>query len=122
MRIFIPVAAALAACVVAAGAQAADEGVTSDLRCMAVGLAMSGNANPQIKNAGSLASLYYLGRLDARTPSIDLEAGLKQELMRMSPQDLQAEAVRCGQQLQARGKAVTEIGQRLQAAVAPTAP
>ena len=118
MRLFILPTVALAAWAIASGASAADAGATDDLRCMAVGLALAGNANPDVKNAGTLASMYYLGRLDAHTPSVDLEAGLKQELGRMSPDDLKSEAVRCGQQLQARGRAVTEIGQRLQAAAA----
>jgi hypothetical protein len=118
MRLNFLQAAALAAWTLASGASAAELGATDDLRCMAVGLALAGNANPEVKNAGTLASMYYLGRLDAHTPSVDLEAGLKQELMRMSPQDLKTEAARCGEELKARGKAVTEIGQRLQAAAA----
>ena len=114
--------AAFAAFAVASTAYAADEGTTADFRCMAVALVMSGNANPQIKNAGSMASLYYLGRLDARTSGADFEAGLKQEMAHLTAQEVQAEALRCGQQLKARGEAVQDIAQRLTGAAAPKAP
>ena len=104
-----------AAVAVASTARAADEGTASDFRCMAVALVMSGNANPQIKNAGDMASLYYLGRLDARASGADFEAGLKQEMARLTPQVMQTEAQRCGQQLKARGLAVQSITQKLTA-------
>jgi hypothetical protein len=114
--------ALFAAFAVAPTAYAADEGTTADFRCMAVALVMSGNANPQIKNAGSMASLYYLGRLDARASGAAFEAGLKQELAHLTPQEVQTEALRCGQQLKARGEAVQDIAQRLTGAAAPKAP
>jgi hypothetical protein len=47
---------------------------------------------------------------------------LKAEMKRMKPEEMQPEALRCGQQLQTRGKAVTEIGQRIQAEQAPKTP
>jgi hypothetical protein len=83
---------------------------------------MAGNPSDQVKNAGTMASFYYLGRIDAQA-GVDLEAGLKRELTTMSPQDLKTEAVRCGQELQGRGKAVIDMAARLQAlATAPKAP
>ena len=113
--------ALFAAFAVASTTRAADEGTASDFRCMAVALVMAGNADPQVKNAGNMASLYYLGRLDARASSAEFEAGLKQEMARLTPQEIQTEAQRCGQQLKARGLAVQGITQKL-AAGAPKAP
>jgi hypothetical protein len=119
---FIVLAAATALAAAAPVRAAEDTGAASDFRCMVAAIALYQSTNPQVKDAGMMASLYYLGRLDGRTPNVDLEAGLKQQFERMSAQELQAEAVRCGGALQARGKAVTEIGARLKAATAPKVP
>jgi hypothetical protein len=112
-------AAALAASLAATGAQAADTDTTSDVRCMVVAAAMAQNTDPNVQNVGLMAGLYYLGKLDGRDPRLDLEARLKQELAQMKPAEMVAEAQRCGAQLTARGKAMTEIGARLQGGKAP---
>ena len=112
-------AAALAASLAATGARAADTDITSDVRCMVVAAAMAQNTDPKVQNAGVMAGLYDLGKLDGREPNLDLEARLKQELAQMKPAEMMSEAQRCGAQLTARGKTVTEIGARLQAGKAP---
>jgi hypothetical protein len=116
----IALSAALATSLAATGAQAADTtDITSDVRCMVVAAAMAQNTDPKVQNAGLMAGLYYLGKLDGREPNLDLEARLKQELAQMKPAEMVAEAQRCGAQLTARGKTVTDIGARLQAGKAP---
>ena len=115
-------AAVFATSLAATGAQAADTDVTSDGRCMVGAAAMAQNTDPKVQNAGLMAGLYYLGKLDGREPNLDLEARLKQELAQMKPAEMVAEAQRCGAQLTARGKMVTEIGARLQAQGAGKAP
>jgi hypothetical protein len=53
--------------------------------------------DPTQKIAGTMAHSYWLGRIDGRTPQLDLEAGVLAELPAMANQDLfRAEAVRCG--------------------------
>lgn len=86
----------------------------SDLRCLAVASILASNSDPNLKNAGVMAALYYLGKLDGREPGLDLEARLKQEFTQLTPQEIQPEGMRCGAELAARGKAMTEIGARLQ--------
>jgi hypothetical protein len=119
-RSLIVSAAVLAA--VATAARAADPAPAADVRCLAVASFLAGNADPKVQNAGVLAALYYLGKLDGREPGMDLEARLKEVAMQLSPKDIQSEAVRCGAELGARGKTMNEIGLRLQALGAGKAP
>jgi hypothetical protein len=120
IRSIVLSAAALAACAAAFSARAADDPASSDIRCLAVAATLASNADPKIQNAGVMASLYYLGKVDGRTPNLDLENRLKQELLQLQPQDLQADAVRCGAELARRGKAVSDIGARLKALAGAT--
>jgi len=115
MRIATLTIVLIAAAAVGRAAQAADDVAAADVRCLAVATVLSSNADPNVKNAGLMAALYYLGRVDGRQPTLDLEARLKQAYEQMSLQDVQAEARRCGAELGVRGKAVSEIGARLMA-------
>jgi hypothetical protein len=113
-------AAALAAWAAASGVRAADDPGASDIHCLTVASILASNADPKIQNAGVMASLYFLGKLDGRTPTLDLESRLKDELLKYNPQDLQADATRCGGELAVRGKAISDIGARLKALGAKT--
>jgi hypothetical protein len=68
-------------------------------------------ATPQA--AGVMIALYYLGRLDARSPRLDLVALLGDEADKMTPETLKSEAVRCGSEFKEKGNELTAIGQRL---------
>lgn len=84
---------------------------TADLRCAIVGMAMAGQATTQ--QQGMMAALYYIGKLDGRTPDLDLEQRVRSEAAGMTPQVIAAEGQRCGQELMARGKALATIGEHL---------
>jgi hypothetical protein len=118
-RLLIVSAAALAA--VATGVRA-DPAPAADVRCLAVAAFLAGNSDPKLQNAGVMAALYFLGKLDGHEPDMDLEARLKEVATQLSPKDLQSEAVRCGAELASRGKTMNEIGLRLQALGAGKAP
>lgn len=85
----------------------------ADVRCLAVGLRMAQLPDPSQKSAGMMATLYYIGRLDGRAPSLDLQDLIVQELLRMTGAAFQTEAVRCGTNLTARGKNLAELGEHL---------
>jgi hypothetical protein len=74
---------------------------------------MAGAADETVKTAAMLANLYYLGRLDARAPGIDLEARLREELARMSSGIGSEDAIRCGALMNDRTLAISEVGNRL---------
>jgi len=110
----LPILAALGVLAAAAPAPAlAVDATTSDLRCLLALSAAEDAADGQMKPAMMAGVVYYLGRLDGRTPDLDLEAKAAAELKAMSIQDLSDETVRCGAALFARGKAIEAIGEKL---------
>ena len=58
--------------------------------------------------------LYWLGRLDGRTPKLNLEDRIiEASLYLQKPGVMQSEAVRCGKFLAVRGKAEEDMGKRI---------
>lgn len=84
-----------------------------DVRCLLAAVTMMTSPNNTIRAAAATSALYYLGRLDGREPGVDLEKRLSEESHRMSSDDLAAESKRCGQELSARARVISSIGQRL---------
>jgi hypothetical protein len=116
-------AAALAVALLATGARAEDA-TSSDLRCVIALAAAAQSADDQVKPAMIAGVIYFLGKLDGRTPQLDLGARADAERKTMSVKDFNDEIARCGAALVARTKAVAEIGQKLrqQMEPAPDAP
>jgi hypothetical protein len=85
----------------------------ADIHCLAVGLRISQLPDASQKSAGMMATLYYMGRLDGRTPNLDLENLIVQEVPKLNDATFRAEAVRCGNGLTVRGKQITEMGEHL---------
>lgn len=91
-----------------------DPELTADLRCLAIAFNMAGSQDAQLRQAGTLAAYYYLGKIDGRAPALDLEDAIHQANFSPSAAQFAAEAQRCGGELQIRGHEITEIGLRLQ--------
>jgi hypothetical protein len=90
-------------------------------------MALSESAEPIEKAApGSsiVALMYYFGRLDGRDPGLDIENALVALSSTMTAKDIGAEDVRCGAELNKRGKEMKDIGTHLieRATKAPAAP
>jgi hypothetical protein len=85
----------------------------ADIHCLAVGLRISQLPDASQKSAGMMATLYYIGRLDGRTPKLDLENLMVQEIPKLNDATFRAEAVRCGNGLTVRGQQITEMGEHL---------
>jgi hypothetical protein len=114
---------ALAVITLAATRAMADD-TTDDVRCLALAAAMT--ANPTVdangKAAGQTIAVYFLGRLDGRTPGLDIKSRLIEQaklMGAMSPDAVKAQADSCGATLGARGKALQEIGDALKDAGQP---
>jgi hypothetical protein len=91
-----------------------DPEVAADLRCLAIAFNMAGSQDAQLSQAGALAAYYYLGKIDGRAPAIDLEDAIRRSSSSPSAGQFAAEAQRCGDELQTRGREITDIGLRLQ--------
>jgi hypothetical protein len=79
----------------AALAQAAT--TTSDARCLLSMVAFSSvSKEPDAKEVGKMAVMYYASRITLREPNYDFAAQLRQLEKTMDGPTLQAEAMRCG--------------------------
>ena len=97
------------------GAPAAADPTTDDIHCYIVSLQMITSSDPTQKVAGTMTHGYWLGKIDGRSPQLDLEGSVLAELPAMANEALfRAEAVRCGQEMIKRGQAETEIGKDIQ--------
>src|ERR1700677_1351478 len=84
---------------------------SDDLKCLAVSLNMSASDDPDVQSVGMLSTMYWMGRLDGRTPALDLEKQMKDAADGMKPADMQTEAARCAQALKTRGDLLTKMGE-----------
>lgn len=106
---------ALALAATLAGQSVPDPNI-EDTRCIAVvALTISQTKDDKEKTGLSAGLMYFLGRIDARTPGYDLEAALRRILDAVEKgESLSADAIRCGGILQQRGQYMMEFGQRMQ--------
>jgi hypothetical protein len=95
-----------------------------DVHCVVIGLLLVRSTDTSAQTAGLIMTYYYLGRLDGRTPKPDLEHLISVESKKMTPADVQADQTRCGSELDAKSRALQQIGQHatLGAQPAPTTP
>ena len=105
--------AALAAMwvIASAAAKAQDADNVADIRCVAVGIRFAELPDSHQKSTGTLLVLYYIGRLDGRAPSLDIEKLLADQIAKMNDADYSAEATRCGKWLAVKGEQITHIGE-----------
>jgi len=89
-----------------ARAQDADSG---DLRCFIVALTTAASDDASRRAAGTMMTVYYMGRLDGRTPDLDLKNHLVTEIRKMTSGQLQVDAARCGAEMSARAKAMETL-------------
>jgi hypothetical protein len=121
MRYAVPILAAALA-LAGAGGPAAAQALSadqSDVRCLMVMQFVA--RDPKNAEQGGRGATYYLGRLSARGPIARIEAIIKAEAPKISPQQAQTELTRCGGEINARGKELQAVNQRLTAAARPPA-
>jgi len=87
--------------------------ILDDVRCVVVGMHMSTLNTPQQRDAGTVLSIYYLGRLDGHLAQTDVEQLIEKEAGKMTPEDLRTEAVRCGKALSDKGQEIARISAAL---------
>src|SRR6202042_175852 len=85
----------------------------ADINCLAIGFRILQLPDASQKSAGMMETLYYIGRLDGRTPRVDLENLISQEIPKLNDATFRSEAVRCANSLTARGQQLTEMGEHL---------
>ena len=115
-------AATLAGAIALTGAPAMAQALTpdqADVRCLMVMQVVA--RDPKNADQGAKGALFYLGRLTARGPIARIEAIIRAEAPKMPSQQAQVELARCGNELNAKGKELQVVNQRLAASVKPAA-
>jgi NaMN:DMB phosphoribosyltransferase len=104
-------AAALLAAASAAGAATAED--AEDMRCLIVAAELAEDDDSEAAEAGTIMTMYFLGRIDGRSPGANLEEILVREALEMSEADKQRLLISCSTQLEVRGKQMEALGSRL---------
>jgi hypothetical protein len=99
---------------VGSAAKAEDAVTTSDLRCLVVASTLSNSTNESFKAAGTVSAFYYMGRLDGRAPDLDLENRLFAEALKMTPEDILAQARICRATLAKKTRSMQEMGRHME--------
>jgi hypothetical protein len=98
----------LAAAPQAAPAPAFSAAETADLQCLAVSMVIGGMSEDETVKTGLMAaSMFYLGRLEGRTPNVVWLDRLGDYLRTATPEQMQAQTQRCGTE-------IAEMGDRVQ--------
>jgi hypothetical protein len=113
-----PATAAPAATTLGAKAAPADAGVTGDVRCLLTMVALS-NLNKDHPQAAQFGIPFFIGRIKARAPGLDLAAAVKAQAPTMGGPQLQAELLRCGPLVSAAGQSFQAAINSLRPAGAP---
>lgn len=118
MKRLILAACAAASLGFAGGAQAQSQikpADQADMQCLAVAAIVAGQAAEGTQEqAGAVGGImYYLGKLEGRTPGVDWLAELTTHLQTLDEAGLAAAAPRCSAEMITKGQQLTEWGQKL---------
>lgn len=95
-------------------AAAANERTIADVQCIVVGARLSESADQKQRLSGEMLLTYFLGRVDGRSPNVDLETMIGREAQKMTTSDFAKAARRCGTEFAARGIEFVRIGKALE--------
>ncbi|HEX4196207.1 MAG TPA: hypothetical protein VHZ26_02070 [Caulobacteraceae bacterium] len=84
------------------------------MRCFAVASVLMNSSDRNQRAAGLIGSLYFMGRLDGRSPTLDWNKRLTAEMAAMSGSDLTAASAACGAIMAAQGRRMGEMGKEVQ--------
>ena len=91
----------------------------ADARCLMVLQFIS--RDPKQQDQAAKGIFFYLGRLSARGPTARIEGLMRTEAPKLQAQVAQTELARCAAELNARGKELQAVNQRLAASARPAA-
>ena len=91
-------------------AHAQDAQTDGDLRCMAVMAKLNQLADARHQLESLLGGYYFLGRLQAAAPGLDLGPSTAAAYAKMSAAEFLSETGRCEQEMRTNGHAISEIG------------
>jgi hypothetical protein len=117
MRAFLTVAAttaALASLAATAHAQPAAKYSEHDMQCfIAASAAADGAEDAETKNSGTMAAMYFAGKIYGANAKVDFTAALDAESTKIADADMTALLKTCADELQASGSAIEAAGKAL---------
>ena len=87
---------------------------SADILCLVVGTRLAASSDQRQKLAGTMLAIYFLGRIDGRSPNADLQELLKRDAKKMTASELRGAASRCGTEFSRRGAEITRVGKTLE--------
>lgn len=89
----------------------------ADLKCMAIFSALASQAKEADQPGLVSGIMFFYGKIAGRSPAFDVEAGMLR-ILKADPdgKGLEAERMRCAQEMQKRGEALSKMGERISAA------
>ena len=89
--------------------------VDNDLHCLAAFASIIDAADEDKKSGLMIVTSFYIGRIDAEAPDLDLEGALVAVLAVPGYQEktFQADLKRCGAEMQIKGAALKKVGNAL---------
>lgn len=87
---------------------------SADVQCLVVATRLAASSDQRQKLAGTMLAIYFLGRIDGRTPNADLQELLRRGAKRMTASEFRDAASRCGMEFSRRGAEITRIGKTLE--------
>ena len=108
------VALAISSALVATVPALAQSDDATDLRCFVVASVLMNSSDRSQRAAGVIGSLYFMGRLDGRSPGLDWNKRLTAEMAAMSGSDLSTVSATCGAIMTAQGRRLGEMGKQVQ--------
>ncbi|HEX8527535.1 hypothetical protein [Allosphingosinicella sp.] len=85
-----------------------------DVHCLLAAASLTESKDEKIKQVGAAGALYYLGRLDGRTPDLDIEAVVAAEADAVARAEQGPLLKKCGDTLQRRGDYLVSAGKALE--------
>jgi hypothetical protein len=105
----------LAASILLVGAAPPTDAVTKgNLRCFIALTVLADTDDPAVKQAAAAGTLYFLGRLDGRSPNLDIETAVAAEMRGMTEAEIRSLLKSCGDTIKGRGDYLIAIGKALE--------
>jgi hypothetical protein len=86
----------------------------ADVQCLVIGMRFASSLDQRQKLSGTMLTIYFLGRIDGRNPTVNLEGLLVQQVKKMNDSAPKSAATRCGAELSTKGVEITRIGRALE--------
>lgn len=97
----------------AAHASPGDAANAQDAQCVVIGARISASPDQQQRASGQLLTVYFLGRIEGRSPGINLEKLIELQATAMTRDDERRALQRCGKEFASQGTELVRIGRML---------